>query len=187
MKDCKLTIGGTGAMSRRTFCSALAGTLVGAGFFPPRLQAKLLRAIQENEIRRVITENSLTSVDDVTNYCKAGGGCGMCRPEIQKLIDLVQNDRTTPPAQPAPATHKKMSNIQRMKLIEEIVDREIRPQLRRDGGDIELLDIEGDKVVIAFRGMCAGCTSAPFTRQDFIQGKLREFVSPTLEVVEGTN
>jgi NifU-like protein len=143
--------------------------------------------VSENEISRVITENSLTSVDDVTNYCKAGGGCGMCRPEIQKLIDLVQNMRTTTPAQPAPPVHKKMSNIQRMKLIEEIVDREIRPQLQRDGGDIELLDIEGDNVVIAFRGMCAGCTSAPFTRQDFIQAKLREFVSPTLVVVEGTH
>jgi NifU-like protein len=143
--------------------------------------------VSENEIRRVITENSLTTIDEVANFCKAGGGCGMCQDEIQKLIDLVQNDRATPPAQPAPAVHKKMSNIQRMKLIEEIVDREIRPQLQRDGGDIELLDIEGDKVVIAFRGMCAGCTSAPFTRQDFIQGKLREFVSPTLEVVEGTH
>jgi NifU-like protein len=143
--------------------------------------------VSENEIRRVITENSLTTIDEVTNYCKAGGGCGMCHDEIQKLIDLVQNDRATPPAQPIAPVHKKMSNIQRMKLIEEIVDREIRPQLQRDGGDIELLDIEGDKVVIAFRGMCAGCTSAPFTRQDFIQGKLREFVSPTLEVVEGTH
>jgi NifU-like protein len=143
--------------------------------------------VSENEIRRVITENSLTTIEEVTNYCKAGGGCGMCRDEIQKLIDLVQNDRATPPAQPIAPVHKKMSNIQRMKLIEEIVDREIRPQLQRDGGDIELLDIEGDKVVIAFRGMCAGCTSAPFTRQDFIQGKLREFVSPTLEVVEGTH
>ena len=140
--------------------------------------------VSENEIRRVITENSLTTIDEVTNYCKAGGGCGMCRDEIQKLIDLVQNDRATPPAQPIAPVHKKMSNIQRMKLIEEIVNREIRPQLQRDGGDIELLDIEGDKVVIAFRGMCAGCTSAPFTRQDFIQGKLREFVAPEIEVVE---
>ena len=143
--------------------------------------------VSENEIRRVITENSLTTIDEVTNFCKAGGGCGMCQDEIQKLIDLVQNDRATPLAQPTAPVHKKMSNIQRMKLIEEIVDREIRPQLQRDGGDIELLDIEGDKVVIAFRGMCAGCTSAPFTRQDFIQAKLREFVSPTLEVVEGTH
>jgi Fe-S cluster biogenesis protein NfuA len=47
-----------------------------------------------------------------------------------------------------------------------------------------LVDIEGDKVTIAFRGMCAGCTSAAFTRQDFIQARLREFVAPEIEVVE---
>jgi NifU-like protein len=141
--------------------------------------------VSENEIRRVITENSLTTVDEVTNFCKAGGGCGMCRDEIQKLIELVQDQRQEKvAATPVAQATKKLSNIQKMKLIEEIVDREIRPQLRRDGGDIELVDIEGDKVTIAFRGMCAGCTSSAFTRQDFIQARLREFVSPEIEVVE---
>ena len=67
-------------------------------------------------------------------------------------------------------------------LIEEIIDREIRPQLKKDGGDIELLDIVGDRVIIAFRGMCAGCQSAAFTRQDFIEAKLREFVDPAITV-----
>jgi len=141
--------------------------------------------VSENEIRRVITENNLKEVDEVTNFCKAGGGCGMCQDEIQKLIDLVQNQRNEKAAAaPVAAAPKKLSNIQKMKLIEEIVEREIRPQLRRDGGDIELVDIEGDKVTIAFRGMCAGCTSASYTRQDFIQARLREFVAPEIEVVE---
>jgi NifU-like protein len=140
--------------------------------------------VSENEIRRVVTENSLGTVDDVTNYCKAGGGCGMCREAIQNLIDAVRQERTEAPAAAVAATPKKLSNIQKMKLIEEIIEREIRPHLRRDGGDIELIDIEGDRVTIAFRGMCAGCASAGFTRQDFIQARLREFVSPEIEVVE---
>jgi Fe-S cluster biogenesis protein NfuA len=63
-------------------------------------------------------------------------------------------------------------------------DREIRPQLKKDGGDIELIDIVGDRVIIAFRGMCAGCHSAAFTRQDFIESKLREFVDPAITVEE---
>jgi len=142
--------------------------------------------VSENEIRRVVTENNLTTVEEVTNYCKAGGGCGMCRNEIQKLITHIREARTAQPEKKAPITQKKLSNIQKMKLIEEIIDREIRPQLRRDGGDIELIDIEGNKVVIAFRGMCAGCTSAAFTRQDVIQAKIREFVSPEIDVVENT-
>jgi len=43
--------------------------------------------VSENEVRRVITENGLTTVDEVTNYTKAGGGCGKCRPKIQAILD----------------------------------------------------------------------------------------------------
>ena len=140
--------------------------------------------VSENEIRRVVTENSLTTVDEVTNFCKAGGGCGMCRGDIQKIIDTIRNSQTAQSAEAAPKPQKRLSNLQKMKLIEEIIDREIRPQLKKDGGDIELIDIVGDRVVIAFRGMCAGCHSAAFTRQDFIEAKLREFVDPAITVEE---
>jgi len=140
--------------------------------------------VSENEIRRVVAENSLTTVDEVTNFCKAGGGCGMCHDDIQKIIDSARDAQTASPQPPAAAPKKRLSNIQKMKLIEEIIDREIRPQLQKDGGDIELIDIEGNVVTIAFRGMCAGCQSAAFTRQDFIQAKLREFVDPDITVVD---
>jgi NifU-like protein len=45
--------------------------------------------ISENEIRRIVTENSLTSVEEVTNFSKAGGGCGFCRPKIQAILDEI--------------------------------------------------------------------------------------------------
>ena len=138
--------------------------------------------VSENEIRRVVTENSLTTVDEVTNFCKAGGGCGMCRDDIQKIIDSIRDTQTNPSASAVSKPQKRLSNLQKMKLIEEIIDREIRPQLKKDGGDIELIDIVGDRVVIAFRGMCVGCQSAAFTRQDFIEAKLREFVDPAITV-----
>ena len=140
--------------------------------------------VSENEIRRIVTENSLTTVDEVANFCKAGGGCGMCHDDIQSIIDTVRDTQAQRPAVESAKPKKRLSNIQKMKRIEEIIDREIRPQLQKDGGDIELLDIEGDRVIIAFRGMCAGCQSAAFTRQDFIEAKLREFVDPAITVVD---
>lgn len=138
--------------------------------------------VSEEEIIRVATENSLTTVDQVTHYCKAGGACGQCRGDIQAILDRLAQERA---AKAAPAeAPKKLTNLQKMKMIEEVIEREIRPALRRDKGDIDLIDIDGDKVTIAFRGMCAGCPSAAVTRHDFIQAKIREFVSPEIEVVE---
>ena len=42
-----------------------------------------------NEVRRVITENGLTSVEEVTNFTKAGGGCGGCKNRIQAILDEI--------------------------------------------------------------------------------------------------
>jgi NifU-like protein len=42
--------------------------------------------VSENEIRRVVTENQLTSVEEVVNFTKAGGGCGMCRDKIEAIL-----------------------------------------------------------------------------------------------------
>ena len=42
--------------------------------------------VSENEVRRVITENSLTTVEEVTNFTKAGGGCGKCKVKIEKIL-----------------------------------------------------------------------------------------------------
>ena len=139
--------------------------------------------VSENEILRVIRENSLTDVDQVTNFCKAGGGCGGCRDKIQALVDKVKTEREALKAASPSAPHR-LTNIQKMKLIEEIVAREIRPALQRDQGDIELVDVAGDRVTIAFRGMCAGCQTSELTRRDFIEAKLRECVAPEIVVVE---
>ena len=45
--------------------------------------------VSENEVRRVITENGLTSGEEVTNFTKAGGGCGGCKDRIQAILDEI--------------------------------------------------------------------------------------------------
>lgn len=140
--------------------------------------------ISEDDIVRVVTENKLTTVDEVMDYCKAGGACGRCRGEIQKIVDKLTGKEEAPPP-PAAEPARPLSKFQMMKRIDEVLESEIRPALRRDHGDVELIDVDGTKVVIAFQGMCKGCPSAGITRRNFIEVKLRELVSPELEVVEG--
>jgi NifU-like protein len=139
--------------------------------------------ITDKEIDRVVQENHLSTVADVTHYTKAGGGCEQCHSKIEAIIAKTRGEVTEQPAEPKPPQKTKLSNIQRMKLIEETIEREIRPSLRTDGGDIDLLDIEGNKVLVTLRGACTACPSSDFTLKGLVQTKLREFVSTDIEVV----
>lgn len=138
--------------------------------------------VTEREIERVVRENNLTTVEQVTNYCKAGGGCGNCKPEIEKIIQKIQKQKKKAPA--AEIKPAKLTNLRKIRLIEETINREIRPMLKNDGGDIELVDVSGNRVIISFRGMCAKCQVAEFTMKDVVEAKLREFVSNDIIVEE---
>jgi NifU-like protein len=143
--------------------------------------------VTENEIERVIKDNDLTTVEEVTNYCKAGGGCGGCRGEIEKIIERLQPDKAAEISAKTPTKGRKLTNIQKIQLIQQTISEQIRPALRAHGGNIELVDVEGDKVIVAFRGMCAQCRLTEFTMKDVVEAKLREFVSEQLFVEEDTD
>jgi NifU-like protein len=118
----------------------------------------------------------------VTNYTKAGGGCQTCQDDIREIIAKVLREKAE--AASRQPKKKKMTNIQKIQLIQETLEREIRPALKKDGGDIELVDVDGDQVVVSMRGTCAQCKVANFTLKEVVESKLREFVSEDLSVVE---
>jgi NifU-like protein len=138
--------------------------------------------ITDKEIERAVKENNLHTVEQVTHYTKAGGGCESCHPKIEAIIDKVWGEKEKKPVLVKPAKEEKLTNIQRMRLIEETLEREIKPALRQDGGDLELIDIEGSKVLVALRGTCSFCPSADFTLKQYVEAKLREFVADDLSV-----
>jgi NifU-like protein len=140
--------------------------------------------VTENEIERVIRENDLTTVEQVTNYCKAGGGCGGCKGEIGKIIENIQGEKAGRILETAPRWAGRLTNIQKIQMIQQTINEQIRPALRADGGDIELIDVDGNKVIVALRGMCAQCALANITMKDLVEARLREFVSDELYVEE---
>ena len=139
--------------------------------------------VTEPEIERAIRENDLATVEQVTNYTKAGGGCGNCKPELAKIIARVRGEQLDESLEKR-APKKRLTNIQKMKLIEDTIEREIRPQLKQDGGDIELIDVDGSHVLVSLRGTCAGCLMSDVTIKDLIETKLREFVTDDITVEE---
>ncbi len=139
--------------------------------------------VTDKAIERAIKENGLTTVEQVTYYTKAGGGCGTCHERIQEIIDRVIKE-TGGGIWRAKPQQKRMTNIQKIKLIEETIENEVAPTLRKEGGDIELIDVAGDKVTVALRGKCSQCLVSGWTMQSFVRAKLREFVSPEIIVEE---
>jgi NifU-like protein len=131
------------------------------------------------EIDRVVRENHLTTIEDVTDYVKAGGGCGKCHDGIQAIIDTVLGKE--------PPVRKKetaLTNLQKIKLIEESIEREINPNLKKDAGSLELVDVDGNRVLVRMGGNCASCVKSPITLKHYVESKLRELVSPELVVEE---
>lgn len=135
--------------------------------------------VTDREIERVVTENKLETIEDVTDYVKAGGGCGNCHDSIQEIIDKVHGIVRIPRKFPL-----KLNTLQKIKLIEESLEKEINPTLKKDAGYLELLDVDDNRVVVKFRGNCASCSKSNFTLKHYVESRLRELVSPDLVVEE---
>lgn len=166
-------------------------------------------AIDEVMIRDTIRANNLSSVEDVTNYTKAGGGCSSCHEGIEnilaeeleargevfvaapvkkgkvaakkeQLVTLEAPVSETAPEAPAPAAGG-MSAFQRIKKIEAVIDA-IRPNLQADKGDCELLDVDGKNIYVHLVGACSGCQMAAMTLGG-IQQKLIEALGEFVKVI----
>ncbi|WP_027182856.1 Fe-S cluster assembly protein NifU [Desulfovibrio inopinatus] len=157
------------------------GEKVVAPVFEGKLVCKCF-GVTDVQIRRAIKANDLKTVEDVTNFTKAGGGCGECVLDIEKILMDVRGETTSTPAEEKP--HKKLTNIQRMTKVTKVIDEEIRPSLQKDGGDIELIDIDGADVYVALRGSCVGCPSSQLTLKELVERRLREAVDPDIRIKE---
>jgi len=151
--------------------------------------------VTENKVRRFIVENDLQTVEQVTNYIKAGGGCGSCLADIEDVLIEVQKEaepvrvaasvalkQETTATAVAEAPVRTLTTLQKITLIQQVIDEEIRPVLIADGGDVELHDVDGDRVLVKLQGACNGCASSGDTIKYAIASQLRDRVLPTLTV-----
>lgn len=134
--------------------------------------------VTENLIWDAIKQNGLKTVEEVTNYTKAGGACGKCKGLIQDIIDTYYKKEENKKDAPA------LSPAQRILKINNVIESQISPELRKDGGDITLVDIDGNKVLVKLRGKCSGCKNSHLTLKAFVESTLRETVDKNIDVIE---
>jgi NifU-like protein len=150
--------------------------------------------VTEPYLRRKIQELELKSVADVTNAIKAGGGCMTCHHApggLQDLLDETWGRPKTafvespqmPEARGPGESATGISPYQFAKGIERVVDEYIRPMLKRDQGDVEIVDIKGALVYVRLDGACSGCANAAITLKMMIEQVLKERVDERVRVI----
>jgi NifU-like protein len=138
--------------------------------------------VTDIDVRRAINESGLKSVEEITNFTKAGGGCGKCEDKLREILQTtVHETQEIPIVQVKP---RRMTALQKIKKIEDVLEREVRPGLRKDGGDIELVDVDGDFVTVSLLGACKSCNKSQTTIKGYVEKKLRELVLESLIVEE---
>lgn len=133
-------------------------------------------AIDDVLIRKVVADNHLTSLEEVINYTKAGGGCSSCHEKIELVLEeclAASGTRKGKAKAPVAAQSMDVTSLpisgasteqfeQELSIINDVIE-SARPAIQADGGDIELVDFENDMLFVTLRGACTGCGLAGMT------------------------
>jgi len=152
--------------------------------------------ITDAKIKKAVAQNNLFSAEQVTNYVKAGGGCGSCLTKIDDIIREVKQEAANknlyrykanakteiPNSKFIAGQQKPLTTVQKIALIQKVLDEEVRPVLIADGGDVELYDVEGDKIKVILKGACGSCSSSTATLKIAIEARLRDRISKEIIV-----
>ncbi len=131
--------------------------------------------VTENMIWDAIKQNGLKTIEEVTNYTKAGGACGKCKGLIQDIIETYYTKQKA---------ENQLSPTQRILKINNIIETQISPELQKDGGDINLVDIKDNKVYVKLHGKCSTCKNATLTIKRFVEQTLKTAMDENIEVIE---
>ncbi|NLW29850.1 MAG: Fe-S cluster assembly protein NifU [Fibrobacter sp.] len=134
--------------------------------------------VTDKTIEKAIRENGLNTIEEVTNFTKAGGACGGCHGEIQKILDKIHGNKSGGKIKSSP----RLTTLQKIDRIREVITTDINPILTQDGGSCELVDVDGNDVFIKFKGHCMGCAFSGLTLKSVVEKKLHEAVSDQLFV-----
>ena len=152
-------------------------------------------------LQEVIRLNDLTTIEQITDYTKAGAFCKSCiRPGGHEekdiyLVDLLEeyekekmvSAATLGNEDGSTADFAKMTIVQKIKAVDRIVDENIRQMLIMDGGDMEILDIKENGVnfdiYIRYLGACNGCASSSTGTLFAIENILKEKLDENIRVL----
>jgi len=158
--------------------------------------------VSQDTLKEVIKLNKLTTIEEITDYTKAGGFCKSCiKPggheakdvylvdmlnEIKEEIEAEEKTRRVIEAK-GDGTFETMSIVQKINSVESILEQYIRPTLKADGGNVELIDIQSVddifEVLIKYQGECISCSMNTTTTLAGIEDMLKFKLKAQIKVI----
>jgi len=133
--------------------------------------------VKESHLKNLILENNIDTLEKIQNYTKACSGCQHCKDDIEDLMDKTLNLHIE-----KKETEKPMSKTQFILKVNKVLENYISEELRKDGGDIELIDVEDNKIFVKLQGSCKACPSSHLTLKNFVEKVLKEHLCEDIEV-----
>ncbi len=152
-------------------------------------------------IKDVIKINDLKTVEEITEYTKAGAFCKSCiKPGGHEqrdyyLVDILAQTRAEIEKEKLEKSKKtgeeipfkEMTVVQKLKVVEDIIDENIRPMLVMDGGNLEILDIKENEdytdIYIRYMGACSSCASSSTGTLYAIESILKQKLDSNIRVL----
>jgi len=152
-------------------------------------------------LQEVIKLNDLKTVEDITDYTKAGGFCKSCikpgghEDREHYLVDILADTRRQMDEEKMAAAadagisgdFETMTLVQKIKAIDSVIDESVRQFLVMDGGNMEVIDIKDSDefidVYIRYLGACSSCSSSTTGTLYAIEATLKEKLSSKIRVL----
>ncbi len=154
-------------------------------------------------VKEVIRLNDLTTVEQITDYTKAGGFCKSCiKPggheekeyylvdilaDVRREMDEEKMKAAADASVAGEANFEDMTLVQQIKAVDAVIDENVRQFLIMDGGNMEIIDIKKSDeyidIYIRYLGACSGCASSSTGTLYAIESTLKEKLSPKIRVL----
>ena len=131
--------------------------------------------VTEKQIIDAILNNGAKTFDDISKITSAGLACGRCREDIQNILNTYVKKEEK----------EKLNPVQKILKINNVIENVISPELKKDFGDIELVNVEGNNIYVKLKGHCSTCQNAKLTLKNFVETKLKELVDDEIVVYNG--
>lgn len=100
---------------------------------------------------------------------------------LTKAVQALEKPKDAP-STPDQLPWSEVGLFEKVRRIEAVLDQHVRPALASDGGGMDLVDLQGDELIVQYHGNCGSCSSSIGGTLSFVQDSLNSHLGTALKI-----